>query len=768
NRAANLHPGEDADTSSAKLAEVAARSGIEASRAVPLLASLLSISATSTVPAPDMPPPQQKVVTLSLLADLLAGLAMSAPVLMVVEDLHWVDPTTRELLDLIVGQIERLPVLLLVTFRPDIPTPWDGRGHVTLLSLTRLGRRQVETLVAEVAQGRTLPAEVVELIVSKTDGVPLFVEEFTKAVLESGLLHLAGDRYELPGPLPSLAVPSSLQASLVARLDRLAPVREVAQIGAALGREFEFELLAAVSTQSEVQLAAALGELERAELLFPRGAPPHTTWVFKHALIQDAAYETLLKSSRSALHARIIDALRRATEDGRVVEPEVLAHHSIHAGQTTQAITYLRLAAERAARTSANQECIRHARRALHLVEQVPQGRWRDEEQLELLKVLGPALMVTQGWDTAEVRDTYRTARNLAQTLGRQAELFPAMWGLWLASHAGGHAPTARTLLQDLLQMAQQGNSSDLWVQARHAGASTLSTDGHFRPALQHIDACLAVYRPDQHGHQALTYGGHDPAVCVQSMGALNLFILGQLDESRHYSVAANELAKRLGHQPSLAHALWYRAELCQIAGDNVQAASLAEAVHAIAQRYGMSQYLAWAKMLIGSAHVAAGDPAALSQVERGWADLQKLGIAYHLPHRLGLVVQAYAAAGQVDNALRFCHVALDTVERTQERWFEPELLRLQARMLGDMTPRSPEAAEQYLQRSLAVARRQDARFWQLRSAADLARLWLEQGRRQEARDLLGPICTSFAGGLVTAELTAAMALLERSNKGAD
>lgn len=331
-RAAGIADDDDADARAAKLAALAERSGIAAASAVPLLAALLSVAPTAAYPAPDMTPQGQKAATFALLVDLLAGLARDAPVLMVLEDLHWVDPTTRELFDLLVARIAELPVLLLVTFRPEIATPWDGRGHVTLLPLGRLGRRQVEALVVAVARGKALPADVVEQIAAKADGVPLFVEELTKAVLEGGLLREVADRYELTGPLPALAVPSSLQASLVARLDRLSAARDVAQTGAALGREFDFELLAAVSTQPERQLGDALAELERAELLFARGAPPHTSWIFKHALIQDAAYGTLLRSARVTLHARITDAAELWEQAGdraadRSAITESLAHY---------------------------------------------------------------------------------------------------------------------------------------------------------------------------------------------------------------------------------------------------------------------------------------------------------------------------------------------------------------------------------------------------------------------------------------------------------
>ena len=372
---------------------------------MPLIAALLGLPTDGRYPLLDLTPQRQKQRTLEALVEQLEGSRRRRPVLLAYEDVHWIDPTTQELLGLTIERIQRLPVLLLITFRPEFGPPWSAQPHVSALALTRLGRREGAALVEQVVRDKALPDEVAAQIVAKTDGVPLFVEELTKTVLESGLLRDAGDHYELLGPLPPLAIPATLHNSLLARLDRLAPVKEVAQIGAALGREFSHALLAAVDDRSEAELQAALDQLVASELVFRRGTPPEATYSFKHALVQDAAYGTLLRSRRQQLHARIAQVLEGQFPETVETQPEVLAHHCTQAGFIEKAVEYWHRAGERAVRRSANLEAIQHLEVALELSASLPDDRRRAERELRLLTLLNPALMVTKGPGAEEVAD---------------------------------------------------------------------------------------------------------------------------------------------------------------------------------------------------------------------------------------------------------------------------------------------------------------------------------------------------------------------------
>jgi predicted ATPase len=393
--------------------------------------------------------------TLQALLDQLTGLAAEQPVLALYEDAHWIDPSTLELLGMVVERIPRLRVLVLITFRPEFQPLWIGHAHVTALTMSRLGRRQGADLVARVSGDKPLPAEVLEQIVAKTDGVPLFVEELTKTGLESGLLADAGDRYELSGPLPPLAIPTTLHDSLMARLDRLAPVKEVAQIGAVIGREFSYEVLAAVAPMSANQLCDALEQLVNSELVFRRDTPPEATYTFKHALVQDAAYQSLLKSKRQELHARIAHALKRSPD---VVEgaPEVLAQHLTDAGLAARAVPYWRRAGELAAGRSANVEAIAHLSKGLELVGTLPDAPEHLEEELALRLAIGGPLIATRSEAANEVERTYSRAWALCDQLGRSAELFPVLRGLWNCFLLRSDLQRARDLAERLVVLADE------------------------------------------------------------------------------------------------------------------------------------------------------------------------------------------------------------------------------------------------------------------------------------------------------------------------
>jgi class 3 adenylate cyclase len=431
-RASGLLVEDSAETRLDKLEVVLAEATDNFVEVAPLIAALLSIQAKPRYPPLNLTPEEQKLRTFEALLGQIAGLAERFPVLMVLEDAQWIDPTTSELFGLVIDRIQHLPVLLLITFRPEFMPPWTGFTHVTSLTLSRLGQRQGAQMIERLTGGKSLPAEVLEQILLKTDGVPLFLEELTKTVLESGMLTEAGDHYELSGSLPLLAIPATLHDSLMARLDRLAPVKEVAQIGAVIGREFSHELLSAVAPMSANQLGDALEQLVNSELVFCRGTPPGATYSFKHALVQDTAYQSLLKLKRQQLHARIAQVLELSPE--AEAAPEVLAQHFTDAGLDAQAVRYWHKAGELAAGRSANVEAIAHLGKGLELVAKLPDEPKRAEEEFALRLAVGGLLIATEGYAVAEVERTYGRAWALCDQLGRSAELFPVLRGCGTAT----------------------------------------------------------------------------------------------------------------------------------------------------------------------------------------------------------------------------------------------------------------------------------------------------------------------------------------------
>jgi predicted ATPase len=453
---------------------------------VALWTALLSVPHVDCYPPLNLTPQRQKQKTLAAIVALLLAQAAEQPVLFIVEDVHWVDPSTLEFLTLLIDQGPAVRILTLLTCRPEFHAPWDFRTHLIPLTLTRLPRPQVPQMIVRVTGDKALPPEVVEQIVAKTDGVPLFVEELTKMVLESGLLREGEERYELTGPLPPLAIPATLHDSLMARLDRLATVKDVAQLGATIGRTFTYELLQAVSPLDAAVLQQGLRQLVEAELVYQRGLPPQATYTFKHALIQDAAYQSLLRSTRQQYHQRIAQVLEAQFPEMAETQPELLAQHYTAADCTEQAVVYWQQAGQRALERSAYQEAIQHLTHGLTLLSTLPETPARAQQELNLQIALGPALMNTKGQAAPEVERAYARTRELCQQVGDTPQLFPVLWGLWSFHHTGGKLQTARELGEHLLSLSHRIQDSSLRLEAHRALGGTLVYLGEFAAAMEH------------------------------------------------------------------------------------------------------------------------------------------------------------------------------------------------------------------------------------------------------------------------------------------
>jgi class 3 adenylate cyclase/predicted ATPase len=760
-RAARLDRDDPPETQLAKLEAVLARSSDQLEKVVPLLAALLGVPTGERYSALTLTPEVQKRRTLQTLVDQVAGLAAERPVLALYEDVHWIDPSTLELLGLLIERIQRLPVLALITFRPEFQPPWTGQAQVTMLTMGRLGRRQGADLVARVTGAKPLPVEIVEQIVSRTDGIPLFVEELTKTVLESDLLADAGDHYELSGPLPPLAIPTTLHDSLMARLDRLAPVKEIAQIGSVLGREFSHDLLAAVSPLSETDLSSALDQLVASELVFRRGIPPEAIYVFKHALVQDAAYQSLLKSKRQQLHARIATILEERFPDTGEAAPEVLARHLTEAGLADRAISYWRRAGELAAARSANVEATAHLSKGLELIGTPSDFSEHRDEELALQLAIGGTLIATKGHPAPEVGRTYSRAWALCDQLGRSAELFPVLRGLWNFHLVRCELQRARDLAERLVTLAEEQGTPIHRALARRARGATLFYLGHFGDAAAAvsegiaIDDAIADWGDPAH---LLLYTERAGVVC-RLYSAWALWYLGFPDRALQEVEAGIALAQRLDHVHSLAFALNWAALLHDLRREFAMSRRRAEAAIEIGTEYGLSQWLAQAVICRGFALVGLGESAdGIAQLETGRAAWNGTGARVLDSQWLGLIAEAHVRAGQVDDALAALDRAGEIVGATGERHYQAELHRLRGAVLAQSGD-DGEAAS-WFHRALDTARSQQAKSLELRAATSLARLWRDQGKRAEAHDLLAPVYGWFTESFDTADLKDAKALL--------
>ena len=758
-RAAGLRREDPPERQLDKLEAMLAPAVEDVGEAAPVLADLLGIPAGDRYPPLDLSPRQRKERTFQTLLDQLAGLAAKGPVLALYEDAHWADPTTLELLGRVIGQVQRLPVLVLVTFRPGFAPPWAGHGHVTALSLGRLGRRQGEAMVERVTGGKALPAEVLDRILARTDGVPLFVEELTKAVLEAGLLADKGDRYELQGPLPPLAIPSTLQDSLMARLDRLAPVKEVAQVAACIGREFSHELIAAVTALPAPELDRALGELTAAELVFARGTPPDATYSFKHALVRDAAYQSLLRSRRQELHGRIAAALEERFPDAAEGEPELLAHHLAEAGQAERAITHLQRAARRALARSADLEAAEHLRAALGQLNRVGGTERREMLEFELQAALGRALSTVRGFAAPETDRAFARAAELGRRLPVGLRLFPVLWGRFVALHIAGQLLADHRTAREFVRLARRSGDTGHRLTGERILGDSAWAFGRLASARRHLERALALYDPAAHRALALDYA-YDQRVVVRDLLTGALFMLGYPEQAEAQARQAMAEVEALCHRASLAHVLGHACFLDQLRGDAVGVLRNAAAVRRLAEEQAIPFWSGRAAVLEGWAAGREGSPeAGAVAILRALDTLLSIGVRLFRPYHLALLADVEGRAGLHDAASARLSEALRAAEETGERWYEPELHRLRGELaLRQGHDASP--AEPAFRAALGLARRQGARTWELRAAMSVGRLWADRGERRRAHDLLAPAYGWFTEGFDTADLREARALL--------
>jgi predicted ATPase len=685
-------------------------------------------------------------------------------VLMIFEDAHWIDPTSLELFGRIVDRIPSLRVLLIVTFRQEFEPPWIGRPYVTALTINRLAEREVSTMIDRVVGNKFLPASVRQAIIERTDGIPLFVEEMTKAVLEAGN-EGAAEQTVAAVPSPALAVPASLHASLMARLDRLGSAKEIAQIGAAIGREFAPDLLAAVVRKPEAEFNSALDRLIAAGLLFQQGVPPQATYMFKHALVQDAAYGTLLRNRRQQLHARIAATLEGQFPEIVETQPELMARHCAEAGLVEKAVGYWTLTGEWAVKRDANAEATRHFRRALELLEKQPETAERGEAELKVLTKLGPALQQTRGFGAPEVETAYLRARELCEQLGEPVELFQALWGLWLNSIGRERWDMARPIADELLTVAQRLDDRALLLEAHHAMCPTTLWVGDPQLARTHGEQGMALYDREQHQSLAFLFGNHDPGVCCRMHSAMALWFLGYSQKAVERSRTGIAMARELSHIGTLVNELPFAGIIHQLRREAPAVREIAESLIVLSTEHGFPQWLAFGKVLDSWAQAEQVDDVGLVAQLRGAIGNYRAQNELYLPYFLVLLAAIELIYEKADEGFATVSKALEMTERTGSRLMDPELYRLKGELLLLSRGPGPEPdAELAFRHAIEIARRQNTRSWELRASASLARLLSRQGKRNEARQTLAALFGWFTEGFDTLDLKEAKALLDELN----
>jgi predicted ATPase len=760
-RILQLEAQETPDTKLEKLEQMLSQYRLPVEDTVPLFAPLLSLA----LPEHRYPPlhlssQRQRQKTLEILVAILQELAEHQPVLFILEDLHWTDPTTLEWLNLLIDQTPTASMLVLLTCRPHFQPAWHHRSYLTEITVNRLARNQIERMTTHAAGGKTLPPEVLQQIIEKTDGVPLFVEELTKAIVESGYLKDVDEHYELLGSLSTFAIPTTLQDSLMARLDRLMTGKVIAQLGATIGRQFSYALLQAVAQLNDRTLHEELHRLVEAELLYQRGVPPQATYLFKHALIQDATYQSLLKSTRQGYHQRIAQVLEAQFPETAEAAPELLAHHYTEAGLNAQAVSYWHKAGQSAVQRSAHVEAISHLRQGLALLQTLPETSAHTQREVDMLIALGASLIATKGYAAPEVGETYTRARQFCEHLDDPHQLFPVLRGLYGYYHVRAEYQTAHTLGEQLLVLAQQTQNSGMLVAAYRALGATLSFLGAAIPAHTYLTQGIALYDLQQHRASALLYG-EDAGVAGGANDAWTLWRLGYPDQGLTRINEVVTIAEQIGHPFSQGFALSEAAIVHHFRREDRPAQAYADAVISLATAQGFPHWKAFGSILRGWVLVQQGQAQeGIEQINQGLMTYRATGAEMLRPWFLSLLAEAYGTTGEPEAGLTVLAEALTLVDKTGERWYEPELYRFKGELLLQLSSDNQAEAESCFAQAIAIAQNQQAKSWELRAATSLARLWQSQGKRDAARQLLGDVYGWFTEGFDTANLKDAKALL--------
>ncbi len=759
-RGLRFRKNDTADQKLDKLEAVLADFDLPVENHAPFLASLLSVPFNRRYPLLELAPQELKYEMLRSLITLFDRMAAQDTVLAVVEDAHWIDPSTLELIGLLIEQLRSARILLIIVFRPEFVAPWGRFPNITALTLNRLSRKESAEMIARITKNKTLPGEVVDQIIENSDGVPLFVEELTKTLLETDLLKDTGDQYALGASLRKLAIPASLQDSLMARLDRLGPVKEVAELAATCGRSFSRELLLAVSSLEEDRMNNALRQLCDAELIFRRGIPPNAIYEFKHALVQDAAYHALLKTTRQKYHEAIANALKKQSPATSEPHPELVAHHYTEAGLAAEAIPYWHRAGQRAVERSGNREAVAHLTKCLELIKTLQGTTERAKQELELYLMLGPALVATQGFVDPGVGRAYACAGELCRRLEDNARLPLVLRGRQVFHLMRGELSKARKISQQLVAFANGQKNSALLVGGCHALGQTLFQMGELATARQTVEKGIELFDPRHHRLQ--NWPGGQPGEQCYLYAAFVLWMLGYPDQALRLGEDALDLAEELSNPANLINTLAFVALVHVFRRELAAARQRANAAMEMSHRHKNRYFLTWGRILHGWVQAAEKRfEDGISEIHQGIVEYRTTGSRNWLPYFLALQAETCAWAEQYNDGLAAVAEALELIEETEQRAWQAELNRIKGELLLAASRENRANAELCMFQALDIAHRQQAKSWELRAALSLGRLWKEQGDSEKVPNLLGPIYGGFTEGLDTADLRDARALLD-------
>jgi predicted ATPase/class 3 adenylate cyclase len=748
-RAAGITPADSGPVKLDRLEALLGHSAASHAQELALIAAVLGVDGTERYGRVALSPEQQRQRTFDALIDPVTTQARTRPVLVVVEDVHWIDPTTLELTELTARRCAALPVMIVATARSSNQLLFSDVRDVSRLTLNRLGPAQIAAVVSGVAGGKALPESLVQEIAAKTDGVPLFAEELTKAMLESGELQETKDAFVVDESLHRLSVPASLQDSLMARLDRLQPVKEVAQTAACIGREFDFELLAAILPMSEQSLRDALGRLSEADLVLCHGSAPHARFAFRHALVRDAAYESLLRSKRQTIHGRLTAALE--TMPG--APPEILAHHAAQAGLTEKAIGWWQKAAARAVARPAYKEAIAHLTQAIRLAEQMGDDRPWLERRLGMLLALGQASIPSRGYGHSDTVAAFTRAQQLAERMVDAPHRITIAYAVWGASYLRGEQDKALATARDMVAMAERDRNEGHMITAlRSLGISQMITgapalaEESFRQALQRSSAVPAIPR-EQRVALAQRFAA-EPGIATQFHHGLTLWCLGHVDQARAVVADALVEAREMNHVHTLVHALAHSAIFAVLGREAGRARALSAETIAFAEQYDLEMWQGYGSILHAFALALAGDAAgSVPIMERGLAQVARTQTSAMVPVHHALHARTLATLGRFEDAHQHAEVVRRELRSGSERYLWPECQRLLGDYLSLCPDTNPADVEAAYRRGLELAREQQAVAWELYCALSLARRWAERGDREQAIALLAPVRARFAAG---------------------
>jgi len=759
-RIAHFGPDDPPQLKLDKLEEMIASNGLDVASVAPLFAAALSIPSGDRYPQLEINPHRQREKISEALA--LRGIEVTkrGPVLALVEDAQWIDASTEEMLTLFIDRARAAASLLIVSHRPDYQAPWTRFSHATSITLNRLGGRQSTAIMDNLTRGKPLPRPLVEQILDKTDGIPLFVEELTKTVLESGMVRETEDGYELTGPLPTMAIPATLQDSLMARLDRLAPVKEVAQIGACIGRKFSYELISELTRMPETSLGNALDSLIDSELIFRDGTPPSATYTFKHALVQDAARGSLLKIRRHQIHADIARTIERLEPEIGDLQPELLGHHYAEAALPEQAIPYLLRAGELATTRSANAEAVGHLSRALEASAKIADERRRQETELRLRVALGSPLIAVKGFASEETVQTHARTRALSELLDDKASLFPALYGQCVSHTVRAEHGTARRIAEHFVELADSDSDPGTKLMGHRILGLTQIFLGDFAPSRGHLLKTLSLYNPERDQDLAYRYA-QNPGIAAQALLSWVLWLLGHADQAKAERDKVLVGAELLGHGQTSVHALFHAGCMLGYLLRDAEATNTnAKRLIELSEEQGIWTWHPLAKVLLGWTEIVLGGPdTGLGRIDAAISDLESYSVAYNRTLVAAVRAEGLIALEQFDDAIDVLAEAQGLIAETEEHWLESELHRLQ----GSIFRRRGETAraqESFLS-AIDIARGQAARNFEVRATAALAELWRDQGEAEKARDALGAIYLWFDEGFETEDLRSAKSVLD-------